>query len=179
MSVRFAHDLPLPADEAFALVADPRTHGTWVPLTRFEPGAPGEGTTGAGPRDDDWRPAAGATFTVVSGPGARQGGPGFVDRMQITTWAPPGPSTGPDDANRRGLAEFRKLGPVLLGTAGFRVEPVSASSSRVMWWEDVHVTDVLPRRVTAPVADVVLRLMIRGGWRRLDRVASREGLSPR
>ncbi len=177
MSVRLSHDLPLPVGEAFDLVADPRTHGTWVPLTRFEPGATtGAARTSSG--DDGWYPAPGATFTVVSGPGARRGGPGFVDRMRITTWTPPSASSGHPDANRPGLAEFRKLGPVLLGTAGFRVEALSASSSRVVWWEDVHVTDVLPRGLTAPAADVVLRLMIRGGWRRLDRVAS-EGLSPR
>ncbi|GMA24739.1 hypothetical protein GCM10025864_24980 [Luteimicrobium album] len=178
MSVRLVHELALPADEAFALVADPRTHGTWVPLTRFEPGTAGDAAV-VTPGDGTWSPGPGATFTVVSGPGARRGGPGFVDRMRITTWTPPAPSTGPDDANRPGLAEFRKLGPVLLGTAGFRVEAVSASSSRVVWWEDVHVTDVMPRGLTAPAADVVLRLMIRGGWRRLDRVASRGGLSPR
>ncbi|HWK93051.1 MAG TPA: hypothetical protein VNR17_12405 [Luteimicrobium sp.] len=173
MSVRLVHDVALAAPEAFALVADPRTHGRWVPLTRFEPGARADDA----PPGEPWAPGPGATFTVVSGPGARRGVPGFVDRMRITAWTPP--STTPGDTNRPGLAEFRKLGPVLLGTAGFRVEAVSASSSRVVWWEDVHVTDVLPRGLTAPVADGVLHLMIRGGWRSLDRVASRGGLSPR
>jgi len=178
MSVRLSHVLPLAAAEAFALVADPRTHSAWVPLTRIEPGSTGD-TAALTPGDGAWSPEPGATFTVVSGPGARRGAPGFVDRMRITAWDPPLRATTPGDANRPGLAEFRKLGPVLLGTAGFRVEAVSPSSSRVVWWEDVHVTDVLPRRLTAPAADVVLRLMIRGGWHRLDRVASRGGLSPR
>ncbi|MGC5166753.1 hypothetical protein [Luteimicrobium sp. DT211] len=171
--MRLAHELALPARDAFALVADPRTHGTWVPLTRFEPGVAGQD---AGPEGQLWAPGVVATFTAVSGPGARRGGPGFVDRMRITAWAPP---TEPGaDAHRPGLAEFRKLGPVLFGTAGFEVEPLSPSSSRVVWWEDVHMTTVLPRGLTAPVADVVLRLMVRDAWRRLDRV-TRGGVSPR
>jgi hypothetical protein len=153
VTVRLSHDLPLPAAEAFSLVADPRTHGSWVPVTRVEPGTA------------DWSPAVDATFAVVSGPGARRGRPGFVDRMRITTWQPP-------TTHRPGLAEYRKLGPILLGTAGFEVSPTSPSSCRVVWWEDVYVTDVLPRGLTRPFADVVLTAMVRLAWRRLDDVVA-------
>ncbi|PJI94020.1 hypothetical protein [Luteimicrobium subarcticum] len=165
--LHLSHDLAVPAADAFALVADVRTHGTWVPLTRVElaggtdPGADGHGPDGPA---EPWEPAVGAVFAVVSGPGARRGGPGFVDRMRITAWQPP-------DDDRPGLATFRKLGPVLLGTAGLEVRATSASSSRVVWWEDVHVTDVLPASWTSPVAHLVLRAMIRAAWPRLDAAA--------
>lgn len=161
MSVRLAHDLQLPAHRAFELVADARTHGTWVPLARVDLGVPHE--PGA-PSADAWAPGHGATFTSVSGPRAQRGGGGFVDRMRITAWDPPANDTP-------GRAEFRKLGPVLLGTAGFEITPTSTSSCRVEWWEDVYITDVVPRVLTAPFADLVLTAMIRSSWRRLDALA--------
>lgn len=178
-AVRLAHDVALPAGDAFALVADVRSHARWVPLTRVET-VPSP-TSGPGDPVDPWLPGVGAEFAVVTGPGARRGAPAFVDRMRITTWQPPSTTAtsvgtsahaGPETTQHRpGLAVYRKLGPVLLGTAGFEVCPTSPTTSRVVWWEDVHVTDLLPASWTSPVANVVLRGLIRAAWRRLDREA--------
>ncbi|BDZ42685.1 hypothetical protein GCM10025865_19840 [Paraoerskovia sediminicola] len=73
-------ELDVPADVAFSWVADWRTHPRWIPLTRAESGSHRWTTTsrtaprpGGGPE--------GETFTMVSGPWATRGAPGFVDRM--------------------------------------------------------------------------------------------------
>jgi hypothetical protein len=173
--VDLTHVLPISAERAFALVAEVRTHPRWVPLCRAIFHSP----DGSPVRPAAWRPEVGAEFTMVSGPFAPQGAPGFPDRMRITQWEPPRPDGSP------GRATFLKLGPGLLGTAGIVVVPLAAhhpaavaSGERVercavTWWEDVYLAGPLPKAVTAPLAARVLDRMIRWSLRRLDRIVAR------
>ena len=173
--VELTHVLPLSAERAFALVADVRTHPRWVPLSR----GVFHGPEGSPVPATAWRPGVGAEFTMVSGPFAPQGAPGFPDRMRITRWEPPG------DEGQAGRATYLKLGPALLGEAGIVVVPLAGhhlpattphepvARCAVTWWEDVYLAGPLPRAVTAPFAARVLDLMIRLSLRRLDRIVAR------
>jgi hypothetical protein len=171
--VELTHVLPISAERAFALVADVRTHPRWVPLSR----GTFHGPDGALVRANAWRPGVGAEFTMISGPLAPQGAPGFPDRMRITQWEPPRAD------GSAGRATYLKLGPALLGTAGIVVVPLAShqATSRhgpvercaVTWWEDVYLAGPLPRAVTAPLTARVLDLMIRLSLRRLDRIVAR------
>ena len=176
--------LPATPEHVWALVADVRNHARWVPFTRIDvpdDGAPAKATgTGTGTSPGAAFPL-GATFTAVSGPGARRGLPGLPDRMLVTFFSPPAAGTP-------GEAVYRKLGPVLLGTAGVRVDPVATppgpepgtgdattgaspgtpSSSRLTWTEDVHLRG-LPRALTAPLLRPVLAVMLRVVLARLRR----------
>lgn len=129
--------LPLSAEEAFALLVDLRHHVRWIPWTRV--------AVPPGP------PVRGAVVTAVSGPFARQGAPGVVDRMRIDRLDPPG--DGP------GVAVFTKLGPVLAGEARIVVSGVGAHRSRVTWSERVTLAGPVP---AASLVAPVLRLMLRG-----------------
>ena len=146
--------LPIPAGAAWSLVSDVRNHARWVPLTRVD----------AAPTL-----AVGDTFAAVSGPGARRGWPGLPDRMTVEHLSPPDTPTGTP-----GSATYRKLGPVLLGTAGVRVEPAGPTSCVLTWTEDVHLRG-LPRRLTAPLLRPVLALMLRVVIRRLRAEVSAPG----
>ncbi|NLF04485.1 MAG: SRPBCC family protein [Actinomycetales bacterium] len=136
--------LPVPAEEAWALVTDVRNHARWVPLTRV-----------------DAAPAlrVGDRFTAVTGPGARRGGPGLPDRMVVERLVPP-------TAGRPGRARYRKVGPVLLGTAEVGVRP-DGEHAELEWIEDVHLRG-LPRGATAWCMRPLLGLMLRVVVRRLE-----------
>lgn len=128
--------VPLPAAEAFALVADVRNHDRWIPLThgRF-PDAP----PGPLPR--------GARFTMLSTPG-------IVDRMIVTDLGG-NPSTSLSTT-------FRKVGRLLHGVAGIEVRPgTTEGTSRITWWEDVHLAGPVPARLTRVVVGPFLVLMLR------------------
>lgn len=146
--VRVTRVVGIPADEAWRLVTDVRNHARWIPLTRI---------------DVDGAPTLGTTFAGVSGPGATSGGPGLVDRMVIERFDPPVPAHGTEPA-RTGVATFRKLGPVLLGTAEVQVRPLGPRHSTVTWVERVHLRGA-PPAVTgwamAPVLGLMLRLALR------------------
>ncbi len=135
--------LPLPAPDAWELVTDVRNHARWVPLTRID----------AAPRL-----AVGDRFVAVTGQGARRRGWGLHDRMVVERADPPDPTSGSP-----GRAVYRKLGPVLLGTAEVRVSP-AGDGSVLEWSEDVHVRG-LPRALTAwalrPVLGAMLRVVAR------------------
>lgn len=137
--------LPLPAEAAWALVTDVRNHARWVPLTRID--AVADLGLGDG-------------FTAVSGPGARRGVPGLPDRMVVEELTVPDSATG-----AVGVARYRKLGPVLLGTAEVRVRP-AGDAATLIWTEDVHLRG-LPRGLTAPLLRPVLEGMLRVVVRRL------------
>jgi hypothetical protein len=154
---RVSRDLPLDADQAWRLVADARHHTRWVPLTRVDitrpaPDAPGAGWAvwpgGAEPEEGD-------DILAVSGPYARRGWPGVVDRMRIERFEPPLGAVP-------GVAVFVKLGPLLLGTARIEVEPTGATS-RVTWSEAVHLRG-LPAGATrwlgVLLVDGMLRLVL-------------------
>jgi Polyketide cyclase / dehydrase and lipid transport len=117
---------PVDASTAWALVADPRNHGRWVPLTRVGPST---------------APEVGSVFTAVSGPFARRGAPGLADTMRIDRFDPP-------TDTRTGVAAFTKIGHVLKGTASIVVVPAGPSSCRVLWTEHVWLAGPVPRRLT-------------------------------
>jgi hypothetical protein len=83
----------------------------------------------------------------------------LVDRMRVESLDPP-------TATSAGRAVYRKLGPVLLGTAEVRVQPVSDTECTVTWVEHVHLRG-LPSRLTAPILDAFLAAMSRIALRRI------------
>jgi len=144
--------LSIPVGAAWDLVADPRHHARWIPLTRVEVrGLP---------------LAVGSLVTATSGPLAGRGAPGLPDRMRIDRYDPP-------TAVVPGVATFAKLGPLLLGTAEVRVAPINATTSRITWVEDVHLAGPLPRRLTrrllGPALAGMLRLALRRAAREVER----------
>ncbi|QJW35896.1 SRPBCC family protein [Cellulosimicrobium protaetiae] len=148
--VTVARELDVDATVAFAWVADPRTHPRWIPLTVMAtPAARG--------------PEAGDRFTMVSGPSARRTGRGFTDRMVVEVLDRPSVAAG-----RTGFTRVHKLGPVLLGEAGFDVVPLGHGRCRVVWWEEAYLAGPLPRAVTAPLVGLALRWMMRTSLRRLE-----------
>jgi hypothetical protein len=118
---------PVDAATAWALVADPRNHARFVPLTRVGL--------------DTEAPDVGSVFTAVSGPFARRGAPGLTDVMRIDRYDPP-------TQDRTGVATFTKIGHVLKGTASIVVVPAGPASSRVLWTEHVWLAGPAPRRLT-------------------------------
>lgn len=137
---RAVRTLPVPADEAWHLVADARNHARWVPLTRVETDGPVQ---------------VGTRIRATSGPGARRGWPGLVDRMVITRADPPGATR---TSTRTAL--FVKRGPLLLGEARIDVTAVDEQHARVVWAEDVWVAH-LPAGLGRTLLRPFLGLMVR------------------
>ncbi|WP_034610845.1 SRPBCC family protein [Cellulomonas sp. URHD0024] len=131
---------PVDAATAWALVADPRAHARWIPLTRV-----GLSTSA---------PEVGAVVTAVSGPFATRGAPGLADVMSIDRYDPP-------TDTRTGVAEFTKTGHVLRGSASIVVVPAGPSSCRVLWTEHVWLAGPLPRRLTELAMRPFLGAMVR------------------
>ena len=149
--VEVSRTMALPVRDAWNLLADPRHHARWIPLTRVEvSGLP---------------LAVGSQVTATSGPLARRGAPGLTDRMRIDRYDPPTASTA-------GVAVFTKLGPALLGTAEVRVAPLDDHRSRATWVEDVYLAGPLPadlsRRLLAPVLAGMVRFAL---WRAAREIA--------
>lgn len=86
----------------------------------------------------------------------------LLDRMQVTAIHPP-----------HRLA-FTKIGPVLLGSAGITITPLSATRCRVDWWERVHLAGPLPQHFTRALLRPVLEAMTRLALRRLARWVHRQ-----
>jgi len=151
-AVAISRTLPLPAADAWDLLADPRHHSRWIPLTRVEVSGP--------PLAVGWR------IVATSGPFARRGAPGLPDRMRLDRVEPP-------TSSAEGVAVFTKLGPLLLGTAEVRVAPRGDRASLTTWVEDVYLAGPLPpaltRRLLAPVLAGMVRLAL---WRAAREVAS-------
>lgn len=159
--VEVARVVPVEASVAFAWVADLRTHPRWMVATRLQ------GTAAHGPELGD-------RCTMASGPGVRQdpasllGRLVVVDRMVVEQLERP--STA---AARVGRTRLRKLGPVLLGEAGFDVVPMDAGRCRVVWWEEAWLAGPLPRTVTAPLVGLALRGFMHLSLGRLARALDR------
>jgi hypothetical protein len=135
----------LPAD-AFALVTDVRRHGDWIPFTRVEVDGPlREGTH----------------LRAVTGPFARDGGPGLVDGMRVTRLDPPA-------RGRPGVAHFVREGPVLHGWARIVVRD-DPEGALVVWAEQAALVGPLPEDLTArlvgPALALVIRVALRGAAR--------------
>ncbi|WP_407320652.1 SRPBCC family protein [Isoptericola halotolerans] len=147
MTARAAHRVevsrlvPVGAEAAFERVADPRNHPRWIPLTRYD------GPTAA--------PAPGEAFTMVSGPGARRGRRGFVDRMTVLEHVTPSTARA-----AVGRSVLRKDGPALIGTAGLDVVPVDEHRARVVWWEETRLAGPWPRRLNEAAVGLFLRGML-------------------
>ncbi len=135
--------LPVAADVAWRVLTDTRRHAAWIPMTRILTDGP---------------PRLGCRIVAVSGPGARQGLPGLVDRMVMTRYVPPG--------EHAGEAEYTKLGPVLRGSSTIVVLPTSPTSCRVTWSEHVPLAGPLPEAWTARLTAGPLRVMLRLALRR-------------
>ena len=139
--------LHLDAGAAWDLLVDARNHARWIPLTRVD--------TSNGP------PRLGTRITAVSGPFARRGGRGVVDRMDIDRLDPP-------VGEAPGIAVFTKRGPVLAGEARIDVAYAGPGRALVTWSERVHLVGpfaVLTGSVLAPV----LRLMVASALTRASR----------
>jgi len=131
------------AERAWSTVTDVRKHARWIPLTHMEAGAD---------------LGVGDVFAGVSGPPFPPGLK-LVDRMRIERLDPP-------TATAEGRAVYRKLGPILLGTAEVRVQPLGAMACTVTWVEHVHLRG-LPAWVTAPILSPVLAQMSKLALRRM------------
>ena len=83
----------------------------------------------------------------------------MVDRMRIERLDPP-------TATSDGRAVYRKLGPVLLGTAEVLVKPLGDTACIVTWVEHVHLRG-LPPRLTAPILSPLLAQMSKLALRRM------------
>lgn len=136
--------LPVPAERAWDLVTDVRNHARWIPLTRIDAPHP-------------LRP--GHRFSAATGPAGSLHRLALVDRMEVTHVS--GPTTTPPTP---GHAAFRKLGPVLLGTAEVVIDPLGPDECSVTWVEDIHLRG-LPRWAVAwasrPLATAMLRHALR------------------
>lgn len=141
--------LPLRAEDAWALLTDMRHHVRWIPLTSINAPA---------------TLPVGAVFTATSGPFATRGAPGLADRMQVVRSDPP--RTDEHGPGRAGVAVYRKLGPLLHGTAEIQVRPLGPATCAVRWVERVHLRG-LPAVLTAPLLRPVLRAMVRWALRRV------------
>ena len=164
--------IALPAEDAWLIVTDVRNHARWIPWTRIHTPGPLR---------------VGDLFVAASGPEWLPGG-GFVDRMVVERLDPPSadgrpsqkpapepappaahPPIGvpPDDdspAPGTGVAVFRKLGPVLLGTADVHVRVSGPDTCDVTWLERGHLRGLPPGLTAAP---------LRGGLTAMTRVALR------
>ena len=127
--IRTSVAMPASADDVWALLTDWPSHSRWIPATTV---TVLEDTGGVGTR-----------FV-----GRSHLGPiGFDDPMTVTTFVAPSDGKG-------GLCEITKTGRVVLGTAGFTVQPDGPSTCTVTWWEDVTVA---PERLTRYAEPLIQR----------------------
>ena len=142
-SVRFdvTHPFRAPTRRVWDELVDWKAHEAWIPATKVEIHTDGDPT------------AVGAEFTATTGYGPLA----MPDRMRVTRCAW-------DEGKGTGDCEVEKLGPMLVGRAGFTVEP-TADGCEVVWIEDVTV-----RRVPsflAPIAKVIGAAGFKLGMRKL------------
>ena len=127
---------------------DWKGHEKWIPLT----------TVDLGPEPQD---QVGSTFTAFTGVWKI----GLEDRMRVTQidW---------NEETSTGTCWVEKLGPILLGRAGFTVRPdESGTGSSVEWIEDVQAK-YLPGFV-APIAGKVGAIGFQQGMKSLAKVLDR------
>ena len=134
----------LSAQDAFALVADFRTHERWIPLTTI--------STPPGPL------AEGDEVVACS---ARI----LDDRMRVAELNPP-------EGLLPGVLRVEKLGPVLLGDATITVVPSGPDRSVVRWEEDVWLAGPLPKQLTRPLLAPALNAMLEVALRAVQRDAA-------
>lgn len=123
VSFTLTQDWAVPAERLWNALADWEGHSEWIPLTRVRI-LGGDG-------------GLGTTFVARTGIGPL----GFDDHMSVIEF---------DAATTHAVVE--KTGPILKGSAGFRIEP-RGSNCTLTWFETVHVPG-LPRVLTPLVARI-------------------------
>lgn len=137
--IRVSVEVPVeaPAALVWSVLANWEHHSRWVPATRVWVTHQTDGV--------------GTTFVGRTGIGPLA----FDDPMEVTLFAPP---KGPV----KGICEIRKTGRVVRGTAGFTVEPLTGSTCRVTWREDIWVAPYWLTRTFTPVLAWFARQAFRG-----------------
>lgn len=108
-------DVAAPAEAVFAAVVDWPSQGAWMLGTSVRATASGaDGVMGEG---------VGAELAAFTGVGRL----GFLDTMRITRWEHPH------------RVDVVHTGKVVRGTGTMLVEPLSATSSRFVWSEDIEL----------------------------------------
>ena len=123
VSFTLQQDWSIPADRLWNALADWEGHSEWIPATRVRI-LSGDG-------------GVGTRFVARTGIGPL----GFDDNMTVIEF---------DAATTHAVVE--KTGPLLKGSAGFRIEP-NGSGCKLTWFETVHVPG-LPRILSPLVAQV-------------------------
>ena len=123
VSFTLTQEWAIPADRLWNALADWEGHSEWIPLTRVRI-LSGDG-------------GLGTKFVARTGIGPL----GFDDRMTVIEF---------DSATTHAVVE--KTGPLLKGSAGFRIEPRDTGCT-LSWFETVHVPG-LPRVLAPIVASV-------------------------
>lgn len=103
-------DMPAPADAVWRKLTDWAGQSEWILLTTVRPVGPQR--RGAGDRIE--------AFTGI-------GPVGFLDRMVVTRW---------EDGR---FVTVDHVGRVVRGSGEFRVDPVTGTTSRLIWREDLDV----------------------------------------
>ncbi|QNP69407.1 SRPBCC family protein [Streptomyces roseirectus] len=107
--------VPLPPEEAWNRLTAWHRHGDVVPLTRVTVLTPAPTTEGT-------------VFVARTGLGPLS----FDDRMEVTLWHPPSPTTP-------GLCRLEKRGRVVLGRAEIEVGTGPGGRAHVVWREELAV----------------------------------------
>ena len=123
VSFTLRQDWSIPADRLWNALADWEGHSEWIPATRVRI-LSGDG-------------GLGTKFVARTGIGPL----GFDDNMTVIEF---------DAATRHSVVE--KTGPLLKGTAGFRIDP-NGAGCKLTWFETVQVPG-LPRILSPVVAKV-------------------------
>ena len=131
------------AGSLFDRITALKNHERLIPFTRIE--APGR------------RPRVGDTVVATSLGVIR-------DVMLLTRYERPGARGG----NHSGTAMYRKVGPLLLGTAEITVTPLPDHTARVDWTEEVHLAGPFPTELTSAVVGHFLTLMTGRALRRFE-----------
>lgn len=145
-SFEVAADVAAPAQATWSVLTNWERQSEWAMLTT---------TTGVGPTGGH---AVGEQVHAYTGVRPL----GFLDSMVIETWEPPH------------RCRVRKTGRVVRGSAEFRVEPLPAERSRVVYRADVEV----PAGRLGELAWPIARSLLAGGFRRslatLARIVERD-----
>jgi hypothetical protein len=127
----------LSAEDAFALVANFKTHERWIPLTTI--------STPPGPLAEGDEVVARSAKILD-------------DRMRVVELDRP-------EGLLPGVLRVQKLGPLLLGEATITVVPSGPDHAVVRWEEDVWLAGPLPKQLTrlllAPALTAMLELALR------------------
>lgn len=126
-----------PAHRAWSVLSKWEYHSRWVPLTRVwvAHDTGGVGTTFIG------RTGLGPIF--------------FDDPMEVTEFTPPSGSLP-------GRCSILKTGKLVRGTAGFTVTPLTTTTCRVEWFENIEIASTFLTRPFEPLLAFFARRAFKG-----------------